>query len=66
MNSESMSDLTFTQTQNAMSKQVHYQKYQGQPQVIWEVAARHNQKPKVFIDRRKEGKKSNPQVFMGC
>lgn len=33
----------------------------------WLIAVRdNNRKPYVLIDRVKEGKRSNPTVFMGC
>jgi len=30
------------------------------------IAAEHNKKPKVLIDRKAKGCKSQPNVFMGC
>lgn len=33
---------------------------------VFKMAARNNAKPKVVIDRQRDGKRSNPSVFMGC
>lgn len=33
---------------------------------IWVIAATNNAKSKVLIDRKAQGKRSKPNVFMGC
>ena len=33
---------------------------------IWQTAAINNAKPKVLIDRQRDGKRSNQSRFMGC
>jgi len=59
-----MSDLSFTQTKRAMqSAPLSRVKFQYRP--IWEIAAENNEKPKVVIDRQRDGKRSDSTVFMG-
>ena len=60
-----MTDLSFTQTKRAMqSSPLSRVKFQYRP--VLEIAAENNEKPKVVIDRARDGKRSNPTVFMGC
>jgi len=60
-----MTDLSFTQTFRAMaSKPVSRAERSYKP--WWVIAAEHNKKPKVLIDRRAKGWKIQPNVFMGC
>lgn len=64
-NSNDMTDLSFTQTSRAM---------QSKPLIIikggyvpwWVAVGGHNKKPKVLIDRKRDGLRSDSTVFMGC
>ena len=59
-----MTDLSFTQTKRAMqSAPLSRVKFQYRP--VWEIAAENNEKPKVVIDRQRDGKRSDSTVFMG-
>ena len=59
-----MTDLSFTQTKRAMqSSPLSRVKFQYRP--VWEIAAENNEKPKVVIDRQRDGKRSDSTVFMG-
>lgn len=60
-----MSDLSFTQASRAM-KSTHLSRVSNEYRPIWVIAATSNAKPKVLIDRMRDGKRSNPHVFMGC
>lgn len=60
-----MTDLSFTQTKRAMSS-AHLSRVSHQYRPIWVIAEANNKKPKVLIDRKREGKRSQPNVFMGC
>lgn len=59
-----MTDLSFTQTKRAMQS-APLSRVKGQYRPMWEIAATNNEKPKVVIDRARDGKRSNPTVFMG-
>jgi len=59
-----MTDLSFTQTKRAMqSAPLSRVKFQYRP--IWEIAVENNEKPRVVIDRLRDGKRSDSTVFMG-
>ena len=60
-----MTDLSFTQTKRAMQSKP-LSRAKGQYRTIWGIAAENNAKPRVVIDRVRDGKRSNPNVFMGC
>lgn len=60
-----MSDLSFTQTSRAMAS-THLSRVSNEYRPIWVIASTSNAKPKVLIDRARDGKRSNPTVFMGC
>ena len=60
-----MTDLSFTQTKRAMQSRP-LSRAKGQYRAIWGIAAENNAKPRVVIDRVRDGKRSNPNVFIGC
>lgn len=60
-----MTDLSWTQTARAMTSK-HINRAGNTSRPIWLIAADNNKKDKVFIDRQRDGKRSNPTVFMGC
>ncbi|ASU03385.1 hypothetical protein [Pseudoalteromonas phage SL25] len=64
-NLSDMTDLSFTQTKRAMQS-TPLSRVKGQYRPMWAIAATNNRKPKVLIDRVRDGKRSNPTVFMGC
>ena len=64
-NLSDMTDLSFTQTKRAMTS-THLSRVSHQYRPVWAIAATNNAKPKVVIDRVRDGKRSNPNVFMGC
>lgn len=60
-----MTDLSFTQTKRAMTS-THLSRVSHQYRPIWVIAESNNKKPKVLIDRKRDGKRSDSTVFMGC
>ena len=59
-----MTDLSFTQTKRAMqSSPLSRVKSQYRP--MREIAVTNNEKPKVVIDRKRDGKRSDSTVFIG-
>ena len=60
-----MTDLSFTQTKRAMAS-THLSRVSHQYRPIWVIAEANNKKPKVLIDRKRDGKRSDSNVFMGC
>ena len=60
-----MTDLSFTQTKRAMQS-APLSRVKSQYRPIWQIAATNNAKPKVVIDRVRDGRRSNANVFMGC
>jgi len=63
-NLSDMADLSFTQTKRAMQS-APLSRVKGQYRPMWEIAAANNEKPKVVIDRLRDGKRSDSTVFMG-
>ena len=59
-----MADLSFTQTKRAMQS-APLSRVKSQYRPIWEIAAENNEKPKLVIDRLRDGKCSDSTVFMG-
>lgn len=59
-----MTDLSFTQTKRAMTS-THLSRVSHQYRPIWVIAEDNNKKPKVLIDRKRDGKRSDSTVFMG-
>ncbi len=57
-----MTDLSFTQTKRAMTS-THLSRVSNEYRPI---AEDNNKKPKVLIDRKRDGKRSQQNVFMGC
>ena len=60
-----MTDLSFTQTSRAMTSR-HINRAGNTSRPIWIIAADSNKNEKKYIDRQRDGKRSNPTVFMGC
>lgn len=63
-NLSDMTDLSFTQTKRAMTS-THLSRVSHQYRPIWVIAAENNEKPRVVIDRMRDGKRSDSTVFMG-
>ena len=59
-----MTDLSFTQTKRAMQS-APLSRVKSQYRPMWEIAATNNEKPKLVIDRQRDGKRSDSTVFMG-
>lgn len=59
-----MTDLSFTQTKRAMQS-APLSRVKSQYRSMWEIAATSNERPKVVIDRQRDGKRSDSTVFMG-
>lgn len=59
-----MTDLSFTQTKRAMNS-THLSRVSHQYRPMWVIAEANNKKPKVLIDRARDGKRSDSTVFMG-
>lgn len=64
-NLSDMTDLSFTQTSRAMASK-HINRAGNTSRPIWLIAAGNNAKPKVLIDRQRDGKRSDSTAFMGC
>ena len=64
-NLNDMTDLSWTQTSQAMASK-HINRAGNTSRPIWLIAADNNVKPKVLIDRKRQGLRSDSTVFMGC
>lgn len=57
--------MTWHKTDKIM-RSTHLDRQKGN-YIPWGViVAEHNRKPKVLIDRQRDGRRSNPSRFMGC
>ncbi len=51
---------------NKIMRSSHIDRQHGKYIPWGTIVQEHNMKPKKLIDRKRDGKRSNPNVFMGC